>query len=181
MPKVKWGGDIDAEAIENAENQGYAGPLPPSGVYRFKIKFMQKTISSKKNPMVKVLLVLDGSWKPEHKKFDGCPVWEQIPVMASTAFRIRELCDALNITAADFMEKTLVDDEGFVQKIGKLKIADQDLLVKYKAMQDNNEEYGERLSRPKRGAGFLPFQDEDADEDDGDEDAEGEEDGPDPF
>lgn len=182
MPKVKWGSDLDAEAIENAENnQSYTGPLPPSGVYRFRIKFMQKTVSSKKNPMVKILLLLDGSFKEEHKKYDGCPVWEQIPVMASTAFRIRELCDALNITAGDFMEKTLVDEDGNIQKIGKLKIADQDLLVMYKAKQENDPEYGERLARPKRGPGFLPFQEEDEDGEDADEDAGEGEEGEDPF
>lgn len=183
MPKVKWGSDIDADAIESAENnQGYTGPLPPSGVYQFKIKFMQKTLSSKNNPMVKVLLLLNGEYKPEHKKFDGCPVWEQIPVMASTAFRVRELCDALNISAADFMNKTLVDEDGNIQKIGALKIADQDLLVMYKAQQEHSEEYGERLSRPKKGPGFLPFKEEDEDSDgDEDEDADEDAEGGDPF
>jgi hypothetical protein len=177
MPKVKWGGDIDADAIEQAENnQGYNGPLPPSGVYRFSIKFMQRTMSSNNNPMVKILLLLDGKTdplKPEHERYHGCPVWEQIPVMKSTAFRIRELCDALNISAVDFMNKTIVDEDGNIQKIGSLKIADQDLLVTYKARQENDPEYGERLARPKKGPGFLPFREDDEDddkEDDGDAD-----------
>lgn len=183
MPKMTWGSEIDADAIENAETrEQYAGEIPPSGVYRFKIRFMQKTVSSNKNPMLKVLLILDGSWKPEHKQYDGCPVWEQIPVIPSTAFRVRELCDALNVTAKEFMDKTVGDDEGFVQKIGKLRIADEDRLVMYKAKRDDDPEYGLRLARPNKGAGFLPFQEEDDDEDEGTTDDAGKgEDGDDPF
>lgn len=183
MPKVTWGSELDADAIENAEQrEQYAGEIPPSGIYRMKIRFMQKTLSSNKNPLLKVLLVLDGSFKPEHKKYDGCPVWEQIPIMPSTAFRIRELCDALNVTAKEFMDKTVADDEGYITKIGKLRIADEDRQVMYKAARDDDPEYGLRLARPKKGAGFLPFKEDD--DEDGDEDGSGEEDGgtgDDPF
>lgn len=184
MPKVKWGGDLTADAINEAENRGggdYEGKIPPRGVYRFKLRFSKKDKSKENNPKLVSLLVLDGSWKKEHKQYDGCPVWDHMPVTGKTAFRVRAYCDALNIPADDFMGKMVIDDEGNVQKIGKLQIADKDLLVYATAKPDKNEEYGERLQL----VGFQPFRDEDADDsgdddDDDDDDTDGDGEG-DPF
>lgn len=175
MPKVKWGGDLDTNAIESAENRGgeYAGDVPPKGVYRFKLRFSKKDKSKEGNPKLVNFLVLDGSWKPDHKKYDGCPLWDHMPVTKKTAFRVRAYCDALNIPADDFMGKMMIDDEGNVQKIGKLQIADKDLLVYAKVSKDDDPEYGERLIFGK-GGGYLPFKEDDDDEDDdadGDDDA----------
>lgn len=185
MPKVKWGGDLDADAIESAEStrSEYTGPIPPAGVYRFKLRFSKKDESKEGNPKLVNLLVLDGSWKRDHAKFDGCPLWEHLPVGKKTAFRVRAYCDALNITAADFMGRMLVDDEGFVQKIGKLTIADEDRLVLCKVFPERSDEYGDRLGFGKSG-GYLPFNEDDDDDDDSgdadgdadDDDGKGEED-----
>lgn len=187
MPKVKWGGDLDQEAIENAEGRSgdYTGPLPPAGIYRFKLRYSKKDQSKEGNPKLVTMLVLDGSYKPEHKKYDGCPLWEHMPVSKKTAFRVRAYCDALNIPAADFMSKMVVDDEGYVQKIGKLVIADKDLLVLVKVAVEKSDEYGDRLGFGKSG-GYLPFkedddEDEDAEGDGEDGDGDDTEDGEDPF
>lgn len=178
MPKVKWGGDLDQEAIDQAESRrgdDYAGEIPPSGTYRFKLRFSRKGKAESGNPKLLSLLVLDGSWKKEHKQYDGCPVWDHLPVTKKTAFRVRAYCDALNITSADFMGKMVIDDEGNVQKIGKLKIADEDLLVVCKVAHENDPEYGARLVFGRSG-GYLPFKDEEADDDDDADDADDSED-----
>ena len=176
MPKVKWGGDIDQNAIDEAESRGaeYTGPIPPSGIYRFKLRWAKQDESGSGNPKLTSLLLLDGSWKPEHKKFDGCPLWDHMPVMGKTAFRVRAFCDALNVTSKDFMNKTVVDDDGMVQKIGSLTIADQDRLVLVKVKFDKDEEYGERIILAK-GGGYQPFK-EDEDEDEADSDSPDEDD-----
>lgn len=186
MPKVKWGGDLTADAINEAENRGggeYEGKIPPRGVYRFKLRFSRKDKAKESgNPKLVTLLVLDGSWKKDHKEFDGCPVWDHMPVSGKTAFRVRAYCDALNVTAEDFMGKMVIDDEGNVQKIGKLTVADKDLLVYATVKPDKNPEYGERLQL----VGYLPFRDEDdedadTDDADGDDTDDDDESGDDPF
>lgn len=184
MPKVKWGGDLTPDAINSAERREggeYNGKIPPKGIYRFKLRFSKKDKSKEGNPKLVSLLVLDGSWKPEHKQYDGCPLWEHMPVTGKTAFRVRAYCDALNIPSEDFMGKMVVDDEGNVQKIGKLKIADQDLLVYVSVKPRNSEDYGPQLDF---AGGYLPFKDDeddsDADSDDSDDDDDADNDG-DPF
>jgi hypothetical protein len=171
MPKVKWGGDLTSDAIDSAERReggDYAGEVPPKGIYRFKIRFSKKDKAKDSgNPKLVSLLVLDGSWKKEHKQYDGCPVWDHMPVTGKTAFRVRAYCDALNISSADFMGKMVVDDDGNVQKIGKLKIADEDLLVYVSVKPEKNTEYGDRLVL---AGGYMPFREDEADDDSNDDD-----------
>lgn len=171
MPKVKWGGDLTPDDVDSAESRrgdDYAGDVPPSGIYRFKLRWSKKGKSEQNNPKLTSLLVLDGSWKPEHKKYDGCPFWDHMPVTKKTAFRVRQYCDALNITSADFMGKMVIDDEGNVQKIGKLKIADEDLLVYLKVTREDNDDYGPRLVFGKSGS-YLPFKEDDDEADEADD------------
>jgi len=167
MPKVKWQGDLSTDDIDSAENRGgeeYIGPIPPSGIYQFKLRFAKKAQAQSGKPKLQILWLLDSTWKPsEHKKYDGCPLWDNMPVQKSTAWRIKAFCDALNITSAEFMNKMLVDDDGFVQKIGSLKIADTDLQVRIKVkFQDEDAEYPKSIRL--NGGGYLPFK-EDEDED----------------
>lgn len=172
MPKVKWGGDLTTDAIdsvEQRERKDYEGKVPPKGTYRFKLRYSKKDVSGQGNPKLVSLLVLDGSWKKEHKQYDGCPFWDHMPVTGKTAFRVRAYCDALNIPSKDFMERMVVDEEGYVQKIGKLKVADEDLLVYLQVTKEDDPEYGERLIFGKRG-GWLPFREDDDEEQDGDGD-----------
>lgn len=175
MPKVKWGGDISPEDIDKAENRGgYAGDVPPAGTYRFKLRSAKQGESGEGNPKLACLLILDGSWKKEHKQYDGCPLWDHMPVTKKTAFRVKAFCDALNISSSDFYNKTVVDDEGVVQKIGKLTIADEDRLVVVSVKQEKNEEYGARLVLGR--SGYLPFEEE-SDDDDSDDDDDDDDDG----
>jgi hypothetical protein len=179
MPKAKWGA-ITATDIESAESNytTYEGEIPPRGVYRFKLKQVKATESSNNNPMLKVLLILDGSWKPAHKEFDGCPSWLNVVVMDSTAFQVRAFCDAIGVSAADFLKRTVLDDDDKVIKIGKVSLADGDLLVKA------NCKPGEYEGNPKLESSLLPLAEETEEEDEDEEDTEEEDeegDGDAPF
>lgn len=125
MPKAKWGaGDqpLTAGDIDGAERQEtrkrYSGELPTPGTYRFVIQSLKQAESSAGNDKVVVMATLDGSWQPNHKKYDGCPIWDHLPIMASTAERVANFLDAIGATGADLMEKSIVDENGYITKLG---------------------------------------------------------------
>jgi hypothetical protein len=173
LPKATWGTGNDALTagdIDNAErSQQYApydGPIPPSGLYRFVIKFIKKGESQSGNPKAQILLELDGSWKPKHKQYDGCPLWDNMPVMKSTGWRVAAFCDAIGATSKDFLSGMIVDEDKKVTKIGK--VGDPTgLLVYVNAKHEQAADgYGEQLRL--NGAGYVPL--DEAPEDEGDED-----------
>lgn len=148
MPKATWSNaDLSADDINTAESNAgtYDGPLPPRGVYRFKVSHMKQAVSSNDNDMVVVTAFLDGSWKPEHKKFNGCPLWERITLAKSTAWKPKELCEALGVSPADLLNKTVVDSDGFIQKIGNKVIADKGVLVYASVRIEKSEGYDDKL------------------------------------
>lgn len=186
MPKIKWGGDLTGNDIETADD-GYKGKLPPAGLYRFKLRFAQSTKSSNDNPMLTLLLVLDGSADKKHAQYNEAPLWHRIVVIKKTAGQVRAFCDALNVDYEDFLKKTVVDDNGYVTKIGKLEIKDQDLLIWIKVAHEKYEDE-DRLKVAR--SGMLPYKDDDdsdsdEDDDDADDDADDDDDddsnGEDPF
>ena len=127
MPKAKWGaGDqpLTKDAIDGAERQEtqkrYSGELPPSGTYRFILRSLKQDKSAAGNDKVVVMAILDGSWMPNHAKYDGCPIWDHLPIMASTAERVANFLDAIGATGADLMEKSVVDESGYITKLGNV-------------------------------------------------------------
>lgn len=125
MPKAKWGAGETAltkDAIDGAERQEtqkrYSGPQPPSGTYRFVIKSLKQDKSAAGNDKVIVTSILDGTWMPNHKTYDGFPMWDHLPIMESTAGRVANFLDAIGATGADLMEKALVDEQGYITKLG---------------------------------------------------------------
>jgi hypothetical protein len=170
LPKAKWGsGDqaLTASDIDNAKSNEfttYAGPIPPSGLYRFVTKSMLQTVSSKDNPMLRTILELDGTWKPKHKQFDGCPLFDYMPVMKSTAFRSKAFCEAYGISPKEFLTGILVDEDGKVTKLasaGDPAGIEVYINVKYVPAAAG---YNEKIAL--NGTGYLPV--DDAPEDDGD-------------
>lgn len=179
-PKATWG-DFSSSDIDNAETREgftpYSGPLPRAGLYRFTCKFMKKGKSQTGNHKMQMLWELDGSWKPEHKKFDGAPLWDNMPVMKSTAFRVRAFCEAIGLTSKEFQTRIITDDDGKVTKLGSL--GDPAGLQVYVnvSRRPASEEYEEQLQL--NGTGYLPI-DEDPDEDNDDVDDDADEDGDEP-
>lgn len=127
MAKAKWGaGDqpLTADDINNAERQEtrkrYSGELPTPGTYRFEIQSLKQAESGAGNDKVVVMATLDGSWQPNHKKYDGCPIWDHLPIMSSTKERVANFLDAIGATGEDLMEKALVDENGIITKLGAI-------------------------------------------------------------
>lgn len=182
MPKAKWGSDLTPDEIDNAKGgdfSPYAGPTPPSGVYKFVLKQAKKGVTKNEDPKLFTVWELVPREK-DQKKFAGAPVFDHMPVTKATAWRAKALCAALGITSNDFMGKTVVDEDGKVLKIGSKKIDGGKIEVYINVKRDNDAEYGIRLVL--NGAGYLPVvndaADDDADSRDDDDDAD---DGDRPF
>lgn len=169
MAKVKWG-SISEQDIDQAEvSQSYAGKIPPTGVYRFILRRLKTGESGEGNPKLIIMGILDGTWRPEHKKYDGCPFFDHLAVIQSQNFKVRALCDALGVTSKQFMTQTVEDEDNNVLKIGTLKIKDEELLIYISVTKTNDPEYGEQL-KPARGGGYMPAPADDED-DAGEDDA----------
>jgi hypothetical protein len=122
------------------------------------------------NPMLTTILELDGSWKDAHKKFDGCPLFDNMPVMKSTAFRAKAFCEAFGISSKEFNTGIVTDEDGKVTKLGS--VGDPAGIEVYinVVKRAATDQYPEGLGL--NGTGYLPVDDDPAeDDDDTDEDA----------
>lgn len=179
MPKVKWSSGISAADIDGAEDSAqfapYDGPIPPNGVYGFKIKSMQLGKTSNGNPQLILGLELTDRGRPEHKRFNGFYLRDFIVVLPQTAFRIKPLLKALGVSAEDFTDRLVRDEENNVTTIGKVKPVGQTVVVNLRANK------GQKADQYPREVGtYLPAaassgsdgaEDGGSSGDDGDEDA----------
>lgn len=127
MPKAKWGaGDnmLTADDIEGAEVQEprmrYSGEVPPGGTYRWTIGSLKKDVSNAGNDKVVIRLELDGTWKANHKKYDGAPVWQHLALTKANAQNVRNFLDAIGATSADLLNGSIVDENGYITKLGRV-------------------------------------------------------------
>lgn len=135
MPKISWAASdeddvVTAEDIDSAEEgfATYTGDIPPGGVYRFKLKRSKYTQFGTGNQGFNNLLILDGSWKPAHAKYDGCPLWDKVTMTKAAAAFAKAFAAALGVSAADLIARTVVDEDGVVTKIGKKTIDEKVVL-----------------------------------------------------
>jgi hypothetical protein len=175
MPKINWdGADPDdvltAEDIEEAEEgfQTYTGEIPPGGVYRFRIGGIKFEQASTKTQGLRVRLILDGSWKPGHKKYDGCPLWDRIWMTKPAAGFVKAFAMAIGVSADDIVNKVIADEDGVVTKIGRKKIVEGELVV-YCAVKKGHYDEQERLE--KAGTGYQPVDTEEVDDEEPEEEA----------
>lgn len=124
MGKVKWGGGISQGALDEVDTSRqftpYDGPTPPAGVYRFKIKVLKQTSSSNNNPQLQIGLELEPRADiPEQKRYKGYFMMDFIPVMDSTAWRLRPFLDAIGVTSKEFVNGTVADEDQNITKIGR--------------------------------------------------------------
>lgn len=126
MAKVKWDGGAElASALDEWEEDEsrsytpYAGPEPKKGMYRFQVKRIKKDVSKNGFPQLVVDLEMSPTL-PAHKQYAGFFTRQFVVVKkdGSTAFRVKPLLTALGVTGKQFVTATIVDDEGYVLKIG---------------------------------------------------------------
>jgi hypothetical protein len=152
--RVKWGSGISAEDIDNAEDKSievYDGPIPPRGVYGFNIKSMKIGKTNNDNPQFQIGLELNPRNRTDHKKYAGFFLMDFIVVLPQTAFKIKPLLAALGVSSQDFTENTIVNEEGEVTQIGKVKPVGKLIVAR---LQDNRGQ--SKDSYPREIGGYLP-------------------------
>lgn len=131
MGKVDWGGGFTAEDIDKADRgfTPYAGPQPPAGMYKFKLKVLRRRTSSKGNPQLMLGLELVPR-KESEKKFKGYFLTHFITITDGTLFRLAPFLDAIGVKGKDFISRTVEDEDQNIKKIGKwVNDGKQELMV----------------------------------------------------
>jgi hypothetical protein len=180
MPKMKWGDaepdwdELDDAEYEEGDFDRYEGPVPPNNtVLSGVIKKIWGAESQAGNSMFKVLFEAEGN-SGDKKKFNGCPIWDNVVWTPQTKFRWQPWLDAVGLTLKDVRQKTITaeDDDNVgkpIMRIGKIKFTEG---VDVRVVTKRESYNGEPQARIQE---WLAPKDADTDEDD-DEDDDGDED-----
>lgn len=172
MPKVSWGTSGDTvDEQEDSEFTPYDGPIPPAGVYRLAVQSVEYVKFSTGKKGLKVFALVDDN-RTDRKRYNGCPVWENVVDGESTAFRIKQWLTSIGATGKDW-DATVIDKDNMVQKFGRVKV--DGLMVRAALKQGTNND-GEKRAEISR---FLPPVS--ADEADESDSSAGDDDGEAPF
>jgi hypothetical protein len=177
VPKVKWSSGISAADIDGADDSRnfspYDGPTPPPGVYGFVVKQMELSKTSNGNPQIVLGLELTDRGRVEHKKFAGYYLRDFIVVLPQTAFRIKPLLKALRVSAEDFTDRLVRDEENNVITIGKVKPVGQTVVVNLAVNKgQKSDQY------PRQVGTYLPAKAQEDTADSGSADSADDEDAP---
>lgn len=186
MPKAKWANtDLtvdDIEEVEPDQFKRYTGPsLVGNGpaVYKVKLGRLKKAESKAGNDKIQFMAFVDGSWRSEVRKYDGAPIFDDIPLTKGAARRVRSFCDALGITARDLLQKTVTNDDGVITKIGNKVIDGKAIYIIVDCEVDRS---GDNPRVRPRFTGYLPLEDgAEADDDTDGDGADGDGSGDAPF
>jgi len=120
MPRAQWGitsADVD-DFDRDSQYAPYTGQIPPNAVYQWKIKTAKFVSASReKLPSLWVGLELVPRTKDE-KRYKGYFIMCFLAVSEKTAFKYVPFLDAIGVNGRDFKQRTIVDEEGKIQKIG---------------------------------------------------------------
>jgi hypothetical protein len=172
MPRVTWGvsaTDVD-KYDRDSQYKPYAGPLPPNGVYQWKVKKLQHVAGTReKNPQLRIGLELTPRNR-EEKKFSGYFIMEFAPVTEKTQFRYVPFLDAIGVTGREFERATITDEEGNIKKIGKWR-NDGETLIMGQLADDTDQNGAPRKKIGWMGAAEeIEVDDEEDSDDDFDDD-----------
>lgn len=123
MPRVRWG--IDSSDVDDFDRESqfkpYAGPLPPLGVYEWQVKVVKYVAGTKdKNPQLRVGLALAPRENVKgEKKYAGYFLLAFLIISNKTTFQYVPFLDAIGVSGREFAERTIVDEDGKVSKIGR--------------------------------------------------------------
>jgi hypothetical protein len=163
MPKIKWGvsgSDVDKVEVEDREEfEPYAGPLPPKNtILLCDIKWIRYTKFNTGNKGLAMLLIVNED-RANYKKFNGCPMWENIVDTPANDWKIRQFCDAIGATGKDW-DNCVIDssDDHNVTKIGRIAMEGMTVEVRTKRGVNNEDEPRCEVAK------FLPLRDDDGDD-----------------
>jgi hypothetical protein len=172
MPKMDWG--ISRSVIDDFDRSKqyapYTGPEPRNGVYQWKVKVLKTAPATRdKHPQLRIGLELVPRNK-EEKRYAGyfLMLFRSITPDGRNDFTWVPFIDALGVTSTDFTNRTITDNDGNVQKIGKWTNR-QDALILAQLKDDSDQQGNAR----KEIGWFGPLnEDDEGDEeyDDGDPD-----------
>jgi hypothetical protein len=160
MPKATWGaGDnpLTADDIDGAERaetrQRYSGPMPQPGTYRWRLGRLKKVTSSNGNDMINVMAFLDGDWKPNHKQYDGAVLFDRVVLTSGNKANVANFLDAIGATGKDLMSGTLIDEAGYITKLGS--VGDPEGILVYITVQHSKPtpEYPDK----RLETGYAPY------------------------
>lgn len=172
MPKVRWG--ISAADVDQFDRERqytpYAGPIPPNGVYRWKIKVLKHIAGTKeKFPQLRIGLELVPRPGRDEKKYKGYFIMAFPPVSENTDFRYVPFLDAIGVSGREFAAQTMTDEDGNIRKIGRWRnTGDVHIAAEQKDGTDQN-------GNPRKEVGWMgPDPGNAKDEDDDDDEYEDE-------
>lgn len=175
MPKAKWGNtDLTADAIDEVEPdqfKRYTGPpLVGNGpaVYKVRVGRLKKAESKAGNDKIQFMGFVDGSWRPEVKRYDGAPIFDDIPLTSGAVRRVKAFCDALGVSGRDLLERVVTTDDGVILKIGSKVVGGDNAKPFYIIVDCEVDRNGDNPRVRPRFTGYLPLDEDSAEEPDSD-------------
>lgn len=175
MPKAKWSNtDLTTDDIDEVtpdQFKRYTGPsLVGNGpaVYKVRLGRLTKAESKAGNDKIKFMAFVDGQWREESRKYDGAPIFDDIPLTKGAAPRVRAFCDALGVTSRDLLERCVTDDQGVILKIGNKDVSGEKKQV-HLLLDCEIDRSGDNPRVRPRFRGYLPLDDEDGSGDSGED------------
>lgn len=131
MPKVNWG--VDRGVIDDYDRDSsykpYTGKIPPNAVYKFKLKSLKSAAGTRdKNPRLQAGLELIPR-NAEEKAYAGYFIMKFMAIAQTNAFQWVPFLDAIGVTAREFTNGTVVDEDGNVRKIGNWRMDGTTLIL----------------------------------------------------
>lgn len=131
MPRVNWG--LSSGAVKNFDRskqyKPYAGPIPPNGIYAWRVKVVEYQAATKdKLPSLVTGLELVPRFKSE-EKYAGYWIRNFMPVADHTTFRWVPFLDAIGVSEQDFYQRTVTGQNGRVQRIGQWRNDGETLIL----------------------------------------------------
>lgn len=158
MGKVKWntkGAEVDAVEVEDrqADFEPYDGPVPPNNsILQVMLKWARVAEFGSGNGGLKLLMEVAEPEESTKKRYNGCPLFENLVDVDTQDWKIRQFLDAIGGTGKDWdscvAEKDDKDNDVIV-KFGRIKAAGLRFRI-----QTTRETYdGEQRAKVQR---YLP-------------------------
>lgn len=152
MPRATW--EIKRSDIDNfdrdAQYKPYTGPIPPSGaVFQWKVKILKYFPGTKdKNPQLRIGLELVPR-NDKEKKYKGYFLMTFRAITPKTQFNYVPFLDAIDVSASDFIDRTQVNSDGDIQRIGRWRNDGEQLVLAQ--IRDSEDQNG----NPRKDIGWI--------------------------